>query len=309
MEAEQELASVAPQGETLLTIGVFDGVHAGHRYLLRKLQQRAADKNLLSGVVTFNPHPQSVLHPRNQLPWLSSLEDRVRAFQDLDINTIAVLTFTLKLAQMTARDFMSLLKEYLRTQGLMVGPDFALGRGGEGNINLLRALGQEMNFSVEVISPYTIDGEVVSSTLIRKALTEGDMRKVQKLMGRYFCLSGEVITSDRRGRILGFPTANLDVKSQQAIPGNGIYATLTQADGRQFPSATSIGTRPTFGEGKRTIETHLLNYKGDLYGKEIGVEFVQKLRDEQRFSSAEELRKQIEKDVREVEALLAREVK
>jgi len=309
MEIEQELASIAPQGDTLLTIGVFDGVHAGHRHLLEKLQQRATEKNLLSGVVTFNPHPQSVLHPHNQLPWLSNLEDRVRAFRELGINIVAVLTFTPKVAQLSAQEFISLVKKQLRMRGIMVGPDFALGRGQEGNIDLLRSLGREMEFSVEVIPPYTINGEVVSSTLIRQALARGDMRKVERLMGRYFYLGGTVITSDKRGRVLGFPTANLDIKPQQALPGNGIYATIAQVDGKQFPSATNIGIRPTFGEGEKTVETHLLNYKGDLYGKDIRLEFVQKLRDEQRFPSSEELKVQIEKDVREVEAILAKDLK
>jgi len=309
MEIEQELANITPQGETLLTIGVFDGVHAGHRYLLEKLQQRAAERNLLSGVVTFNPHPQSVLHPHNQLPWLSNLEDRVRAFQELGINIVAVLTFTPKVARLSARDFMSLLKKHLKMRGIMVGPDFALGRSQEGNIDLLRVLGHEMKFSVEVIPPFTIDGEVVSSTFIRQALIQGDMRRIERLMGRYFYLRGKVITSDKRGRVLGFPTANLDIKPQQALPGNGIYATIAQVDGKQFPSATNIGIRPTFGEGEKTVETHLLNYKGDLYGKDMRLEFVQKLRDEQHFSSSEELKVQIGKDVQEVEAILAKDLK
>jgi riboflavin kinase/FMN adenylyltransferase len=309
MEIEQELAKIVPQGESLLTIGVFDGVHAGHRYLLKKLQQRAKEKNLFSGVVTFNPHPQSVLHPHEQLPWLSNLEDRVRAFQELGVNIIAVLTFTPKIAQLRARDFMYLLKKHLKMQGIMVGPDFTLGRGQEGNINLLRALGHEMKFSMEVIPPFTIDGEVVSSTLIRQALIQGDMRRIEKMMGHYFYLKGKVITSDKRGRALGFPTANLDIEPQQALPGNGIYATITQVNSKRFPSATNVGTRPTFGEGKKMVETHLLNYKGDLYSKEIRVEFVQKVRDEQRFPSPEELKIQMGKDVQEVEAILAKELK
>ena len=309
MEIEQELASIAPKGETLLTIGVFDGVHAGHRYLLEKLQQRAAEKNLLSGVVTFNPHPQSVLHPNNQLLWLSDVEDRIRSLKELGINIVTVLTFTPKVAQLSAKEFMSLVKKQLRMRGIMVGPDFALGRGGEGNINLLHALGREMKFSVEVIPPFTIDGEVVSSTLIRQALVQGDMRKVERLMGRHFYLRGKVTTSDKRGRVLGFPTANLDIKPQQALPGNGIYATITQVDGKRFPSATNIGIRPTFGEGERMVETHLLNYKGDLYSREIRVEFVQKLRDEQRFPSPEELKAQIKKDIGDAEIVLAKDLK
>jgi len=218
---------------------------------------------------------------------------------------VAVLSFTPEVAQLSAQEFMSLVKKHLRMRSIMAGPDFTLGRGQEGNIQLLRALGREMKFSVEVIPPYTINGEVVSSTLIRQALTQGDMGKVRRLMGHYFQIGGKVIASDRRGRILGFPTANLDIKPQQALPGNGIYATITQVDDKQFPSATNIGTRPTFGEGEKNVETHLLNYKGDLYGKEIRVEFMQKLRDEQRFPSSEELKVQIRKDIREVEAILS----
>ena len=158
MEIEQELANMAPQGETLLTIGVFDGVHAGHRYLLKQLEQRAVERNLLSGVVTFDPHPQSVLHPHDQLPWLSSLDDRVTTLRQLGLKVVVVLTFTPELSRLSARGFMSLLKKHLKMRGIMVGPDFALGRAGEGNIDLLRTLGTEMRFTVEVIAPYTING-------------------------------------------------------------------------------------------------------------------------------------------------------
>jgi riboflavin kinase/FMN adenylyltransferase len=305
MEIEQELANITPQGETLLTVGVFDGVHAGHRYLLKQLQRQAANRDLLSGVVTFNPHPQSVLHPDDQLPWLSSLEDRVTTFRQLGLNIVAVLTFTDKVAQLSARDFLSLLKKYLKMRGILVGPDFVLGRAGEGNISVLRTLGNEMKFTVKVIPPYTINGEIVSSTLIRQALIQGDMRRVERLMSRRFYLRGKVITSDKRGRALGFPTANLDTEPRQALPGNGIYATITQVSGKRFLSATNVGTRPTFGPGEKTVETHLLDYQGDLYGKEIKVEFVQKVRDEQRFPSAEELKTQMRQDVQEVHAILA----
>jgi riboflavin kinase / FMN adenylyltransferase len=305
MGIEQELAILTPQADTILAIGVFDGVHAGHRYLLETLQQRAAERNLLSGVVTFSPHPQSVLRPHDQLPWLSSLEDRVTAFHQSGIDVVAVLTFTPEVARLGARDFISLLKKHLKMRGIIVGPDFTLGRGGEGNISLLRTLGDEMEFDVEVVSPYMINGDVVSSTLIRRALIQGDMKRVEKLMGRRFYLRGRVVTSDKRGRVLGFPTANVDVQPQQALPNDGVYATIVHIDTKHFPSATNIGTRPTFGEAKRMVEAHLLNYKGNLYGKEIRVEFVRKLRDERRFGSTEELKMQIERDVREIEALLA----
>jgi riboflavin kinase/FMN adenylyltransferase len=301
METQQELAKITPQGETFLTIGVFDGVHAGHRYLFRRLQQQAAKENLLSGVVTFNPHPQSVLNPAHQLPHLSDLDDRVMILQQLGLSIVTVLTFTAELARLSARDFVTMLRKYLKMRGIMVGPDFVLGRGGEGNISLLRTLGDEMDFTVHVIPSFTIEGDVVSSTLIRQSLARGDMRRVEKLMGRRFYLKGKVVTSDKRGRFLGFPTANLDIKPQQALPDDGIYATITLVNGERFPSATNVGTRPTFGKGERMVETYLLNYKGDLYGKQIRVEFVKKVREEQHFPSAEELVIQMRKDVQEVD--------
>ena len=308
MEILPELATIIPESEVLLSIGVFDGVHAGHRYLLKKLKQRAAEQNLLSGVVTFDPHPQSVLHPHDRLLWLSDVEDRIKTIKELGIDIVALLTFTPEVAQLSAKEFMYLLKERLKMRGIMVGHDFALGRHREGDIDLLRSLGRDMGFSVEVIPSYTVNGEVVSSTLIRQALAQGDMRKVRRLMGHYFRLRGRVVSSDKRGRALGFPTANLDVKPQQALPGDGTYATIAQVDGVQFLSATNVGIRPTFGEGRRRVETHLLNYKGDLYGKQISVEFVQKLRDERRFRSSQELKAQIEKDVRQAETVLAKEL-
>lgn len=307
MKIEQELANLVPQKETLLTIGVFDGVHTGHRYLLENLKQRAQKRNLFSGVVTFDPHPQSVLHPRSQPPWLSDLKDRVKSLQELGIDLVAVLSFTPEVSQLSAREFISLLKKYLRMRGLIIGPNFVLGRGREGSANLLQSLGQEMEFSVETIPPFTVDGEIVSSTLVRQTLAQGNMPKVGKLMGHYFYLGGKVITSKKRGRVLGFPTTNLDINPQQALPCNGVYATIAQVDDQQLPSATNIGVRPTFGNNEKTVETHLLNYEGALYGKEIRIEFIQKLRDEQCFGSPEELQAQIREDIREAAAILSQQ--
>ena len=309
MRIEQELAVAAPQRDTLLTIGVFDGVHAGHRHLLATLKQRAADRSLLSGVVTFDPHPQSVLHPDNELPWLSDVDDRVRSIRELGIDLVVVLTFTKEIALLTARQFLTMIKTHLRMRGIVVGPDFALGQGRAGSIDQLRELGRQLGFSVEAVSQYTANGEAVSSTLIRQALAEGNPRRVHAMMGRYFHVKGIVITSAKRGRKMGYPTANIDVRPQQALPGDGIYATIADVDGRRFASATNVGARPTFGDMRRTVEAYLLNYEGDLYGRELRLEFVQRVRDEQRFASAEELKRQIDRDVREVKAILGEDVR
>jgi len=309
MRIEQELAVAAPQRDTLLTVGVFDGVHAGHHHLLETLKLRAADRSLLSGVVTFNPHPQSVLHPDNELPWLSDIEDRVRSIRELGIDLVVVLTFTKEVALLTAQQFVTMLKKHLRMRGIVVGPDFALGQGRAGSIDQLRELGRQLGFSVEAVAQYTANGEAVSSTLIRQALAEGNTTKVHAMMGRYFHVKGIVITSAKRGRRLGFPTANIDIRPQQALPGDGIYATIADVDGRRFASATYVGARPTFGDMRRTVEAYLLNYEGDLYGRELKLEFVQKVRDEQRFASAEELKRQIDRDVREVRAILGEDLR
>lgn len=276
---------------------------------MERLHLQAADRSLLSGVVTFDPHPQSVLSPDSELPWLSNVEDRVQAIRDLGIDLVVVLTFTQEVALLESRQFMTMIKTHLRMRGIVVGPDFALGRGREGSIDRLHTLGQQLGFSVETVPRYTVNGEAVSSTLIRQALAEGNTIKVKRMMGRYFHIAGTVITSAKRGRELGFPTANIDVNPQQALPGNGIYATIAHVDGRRFASATNVGTRPTFGDMQRTVEAYLLNYKGDLYGRELKVEFVQKLRDEQRFPTSGELKKQIERDVQEVEAILAEDLR
>ena len=308
MGIEQELARLVPQRETVLTIGVFDGVHAGHNYLVNRLKERARKEGLLSGVVTFDPHPQWVLH-RDQLPWLSTLEERVNRLGQREIDFVAVLSFTPEVAQLGAQQFLSLLKKYLKMCVLVIGPDFALGRGREGNSTLLSALGKELGFTVETIPPFTIDGEVVSSTLIRQALAQGDMAKVTKLMGHPFDLVGEVVQGEKRGQALGFPTANLDIQPRQALPGDGVYATIAQVDGKRFASATNVGTRPTFGDGARTVEVYLLDYQGDLYGKQVKTEFVWKLRNEQYFTSSEQLKRQMKEDIENVRAILAKELK
>ena len=182
-------------------------------------------------------------------------------------------------------------------KGLVVGPDFALGRQREGDIENLRKLDQEMGFSLTVISPIIMDGDVASSSAIRAALSQGDMATVRRLLGRYFSLSGPVVAGAGRGQKLGFPTANVAIDHQQALPADGIYATLATVDGRTYQSVTNIGRRPTFDGGERSVEVYLLDYHGNLYGHKLRIEIVERLREEQRFASVEKLVEQIGKDV------------
>ncbi|MGA7676795.1 MAG: bifunctional riboflavin kinase/FAD synthetase [Dehalococcoidia bacterium] len=309
MQIEKELAKVKPQKETLLTIGVFDGIHLGHQRLLTHLRDEARKKNWLSSVVTFKSHPKAVLSPENKLLWLSDMETRISLIRNLGIDVIVVLPFTSELARLTAQRFVQLLKEYLKMRGLIIGPDFALGRDREGDAEKLRLLGQEMDFSVEVIPPVVIDGQVVSSSAIRQALAQGDMKKAEKLFGRLFSLSGVVVSGDGRGRTLGFPTANLELKPEQALPSDGVYATIAHVGRELMPSVTSIGVRPTFGSGKRLVETHVIDYEGDLLGQRLTLDLVDKLRDEKCFDTAEELKSQMGKDVEQARKILSERMK
>ncbi|TRZ93567.1 MAG: bifunctional riboflavin kinase/FAD synthetase [Dehalococcoidia bacterium] len=304
MQIEEELAKVKPQKETLLTIGVFDGVHLGHQHLLTHLRNEAREKGWLSGVVTFKSHPQAVLSHENKLFWLNDLETRISLLRGVGIDVIVVLSFTLELAQLTAREFVQLLKDYLQMRGLVIGPDFALGRNREGDAAQLRLLGQEMGFSVEVVPPLVLDGEVVSSSAVRQTLAQGNMEKVEKLSGRFFSLSGRVVSGDKRGRVLGFPTANLDVKPEQALPGDGVYVTVAYINHEALPSVTNIGIRPTFGGGERVIETYLLDYEGQVPEQKLRIDLVSRLRDERRFGTAEELKAQIRRDIDQARIIL-----
>ena len=303
MLVEQELARVVPEGETALTLGVFDGVHLGHKSLIHRLRQKAEREGLISGVLTFHRHPRLILSPQSQLTYLTSIEERIRLLQSLGVELIVTLSFTSELAQLGAREFVALLKRYLRMRQLLIGPDFALGRGREGDAVTLEALGQELGFGVEVVRAEVWQGEVVSSTAIRHALGRGDMLKVNQLLGRHFRLRGQVIKGDERGKVLGFPTANLIPDPEQALPPDGVYAGQALLGEGVYRAVTNIGVRPTFGGGRRLIEVHLLDFEGELYGTELDIELVERLRGEERFASAEELRAQIMKDVERTRAL------
>jgi riboflavin kinase/FMN adenylyltransferase len=232
------------------------------------------------------------------LPWLTDLEQRTALLKEEGVDVVVPLSFTRQLANLSPERFLSLLKEHLRMMGLVVGPDFALGKKREGDIDTLRRLGREMGFSVTVMPPMTIDGRVVSSTAIRQALAEGDMEKAQKLLGRPFRLEGRVVSGDKRGRKLGFPTANLETAPGQALPTGGVYACRAYVNGKAYSTMTNIGSHPTFGGGKKLIEAYLIDYNGDLYGRELAIDIIERLRDEKKFDTAEQLEEQVAEDVR-----------
>ena len=304
MLVEEELSRFSPEKDTLLTVGVFDGVHLGHKHLISQLVGKAEQEGLLSGVVTFRQHPQEVMRPDMKLPFLTNLAEREKLLKNEGVDIIVPLIFTAETAKLNARDFIGLLVKYLHMRGMVIGPDFALGKKREGNADALYLLGRERGFSVTVVPPVVVDGEIVSSTAIRKALSDGDVHKVKRLAGRSFSLRGHVVAGAGRGVALGFPTANLDIGPEQALPADGVYASWVSIDGETFPSLTNIGTSPTFGDNRRAVEVYIVDYESDLYRREIVIEFVERLRGERKFDSIEELKRQIAEDVKRGVALL-----
>lgn len=305
MSFRQRLAEVAPDRDTVLTIGVFDGVHLGHRHLLRQLIQKAKPDQQ-PGIITFSNHPATVLRPDVPVSYITTIEQKISLLHKEGIELVVPLEFTRELSQLSADEFVRLLAEGLRMKGLVVGPDFALGRNRQGDLPFLREAGKQLGFWVESVEPLVVDGVIVRSRRVRQAITQGDLVTGNKFLGRLFQLSGTVVTGDRRGRELGFPTANLALRPNMMLPGDGIYATWAIIDGVRHPSATSIGIRPTFGLTERLVEVYVMDFNADLYGQEIGVKFVEKLRNQESFSSIESLIQQVEQDVADARLVLAR---
>lgn len=261
---------------------------------------------MLSGVVTFRQHPEEIISQQNRLPFLTGLSQRIELLKKEGVDMVVILSFTRELARLPARRFISLLQRHLRMRGLVIGHDFALGRNREGSAEVLHTLGQEMNFSVTEVAARLINGEVVSSTAIRKALAEGDMKRVHRLIGRYFSLEGRVVTGEHLGTKLGFPTANLEIDPAQALPADGVYATRAYIEDKSYPSMTNIGIRPTFGGHHHSVEVYVLDYQGNLYRREIRIDIVDRIRDEKRFDSAQRLKEQIAEDIKRGRAILSR---
>ncbi|MCH8801953.1 MAG: bifunctional riboflavin kinase/FAD synthetase [Chloroflexi bacterium] len=296
MSFRQRLASAAPGKETVVTIGVFDGVHQGHRHLLRQVVQLAADRYVPT-VITFSNRPVTVLRPGTEPSYLTTLEQRVDLIKQQGIELVVCLEFTLELAQVTAADFAKVLAESLNMKGLVLGPDSAVGKDRQGDLAFMQQQGEQLGFWARSVEPFEIEGQPVKSRRIRDAVSNGNMAVCPELLGRNHLLSGVVVLGDQRGRTLGFPTANLEVDPQLLLPGDGIYATWAIIDGERHQSATSIGVRPTFGLSNRLVEVFVMDFSDDIYGKTIGVEFIKKVRDQEKFDGLDELVKQINQDV------------
>lgn len=290
--------------ETAVTIGVFDGVHVGHRRVIADLMSLAASASLSPAIVTFDPHPLSILAPERAPLMLTSVDQRIDQFRQLGAEIAGVLDFP-DIRQLLADEFCEVvLSQALRARRVVVGADFRFGRDRGGDANLLISEGQRLGFEVSVVDLVGTEDGVVSSTKIRQLIGDGLVEEASVLLGRPYQLAGEVIEGDKRGRMLGFPTANIGITPDRQLPGRGVYAGTATVEGEVYAAAINVGTRPTFDGRGTTIEAHLLDYTGDLYGRFLSFDFRAKLRDEVRFAGAEDLIRQIRRDVERVREVL-----
>jgi riboflavin kinase/FMN adenylyltransferase len=296
--SREELARHGVGRPLAVTVGVFDGVHLGHRYLIDGLKERARARGLASGVVTLHPDPVQVLRPDIRVAYVSSLEERIELLRSTGVDAVAPLTFTSEVAELSASDFLEMLRSSLDMRFLLMGPDHAFGRGREGTPARAAEIGEELGFEVEVLpSPLAGTSGAVSATAVRNALADGDMEVVERLLGRAFSIRGPVVRGNERGRTIGYPTANIAVTPDRALPAYGVYVTRATVAGRSYASATNIGINPTFNDQRPSIETYILDFEGDLYGREMRVEVLHRLRGEIKFDSIEALTSAIGDDV------------
>jgi riboflavin kinase/FMN adenylyltransferase len=288
-----------------LTVGVFDGVHRGHQQIIKRLTAGAHAHDAPAVVLTFDPHPASVLGGHD-IKCLTLPDERADLLKQLGVDVVITQRFTRELSTVTAYDFMSLLTRQLGLKHLLIGYDFALGKGREGNAARLTEIGSEFGYRVEVVSALSDESGVISSTAIRKLIEVGNVGEAAHLLGHFYSLHGPVIRGDGRGRTIDVPTANIAYADDKMIPAKGIYACWAYWNGQKHLAAINIGTNPTFTPDKETpnVEAHLLDFRREIYGEDLRLEFVARLRDERKFDSVEALLEQIWKDVEATRRIL-----
>ena len=292
---------------TVVTVGTFDGVHLGHRYVLERLVALGRQSGLRTLLVTFEPHPLEVVQPERAPLRLTVHDEKIEALADSGLDYVAIVPFTTALQQLSARDYVRrVLHERFRMRRLLIGEDHGFGRGREGNVATLRALGAEQGFGVEVVGRITAaDGSRLSSSVARDAVASGELDRAARILGRPYVLLGTVGHGARRGRLLGFRTLNLEAPPpEKLLPAEGVYAVRTATPTGVFAGMMNLGPRPTFGESARSLEVHLFDADGDWYHAPVRLEFVRRLRDTRKFESAEALVQQLRRDEVEARAVL-----
>jgi riboflavin kinase/FMN adenylyltransferase len=286
-----------PNTRAVATIGNYDGVHLGHRAILKSVADRARDLGEVSLLITFDPHPLSVVAPERRPRLIDTRRQKLEQLESTGLDAVLILSFTPALAALSGeRFFDEVLGSQVLLSAVHVGANFRFGRGRSGGLDLLRRIGAERGFDVVEVPAVSLGDRVVSSSTIRALIGDGDVTTAGRMLGRSYALLGEVVPGDGRGRGLSFPTANLRVRNE-LVPKTGVYVTETFFDAMRYPSVTNVGTRPTFDDSRLTVETHLLDFEGDLYSKEIEVRFMARIRDESRFPGPDALSDQIARDL------------
>jgi len=288
------------------TIGNFDGIHLGHRHIFQRMMEEAEQEGCKTVVISFDPHPKMVLHPdRRPFYLISSAEEKINLLREIGIGAFLVIPFSLEYSRTTAREFVrDMLWEKLRIRKIIIGHDYTFGRGKEGNESFMAAEGRRLGFAVEAMNAFCVGKEIVSSTKIREAILRGDVRFAAALLGRPYNLSGRVVSGERRGLELGFPTANIEA-NKELLPPRGVYAIRCLLGGKSFDGVVNIGVNPTFAGGKLSVEVHIFDFHRNIYGEILDVLFVERLRAEIRFESPEKLIAQIKRDTVQARALLS----
>ena len=289
-----------PWSSSVLTLGVFDGMHSGHQGLIRRLQKRSRKGDRARVLVTYHPHPDLVLGKRKSAAGveLYTYEEKLALFQRFDLDAVVFLPFTEQLARMTALRYLKeILLGKLRANHIIIGYDQCFGRGRKGNYQFLKQMSRRYGYAVERIAAIRSRGRTVSTSLIRTLVAEGDIARANSLLGHSFFVTGTVVRGSQRGADLGFPTANLEIPTTKLIPGGGVYGAVAEHGPERYRAMVNIGTNPTFGGAALSVEAHLLDFSGDLYGRRLRLHFTSRFRDEQRFESADELIVQLGKDL------------
>jgi riboflavin kinase/FMN adenylyltransferase len=297
---------------SVVTVGEYDGVHRGHRTIVSEMHRLAAERGCATAVVTFDRHPATIVRPESAPLLLCDLDHKLELLAETGVDYTLVVEFTPEQAEVPAEVFArQVLVDCLQARAVVVGADFHFGKGRRGNVETLGVVGDEFGYEVlglPLVKHLTGEGEVISSTSIRAALSDGDVEKAHRLLGRPFEVRGVVTPGDRRGRTIGFPTANIPTTSDLQVPADGVYAAwYIREDGKEYPAAVNIGKRPTFYDDvdKSLIEAHLIGFRGDLYGESAKIRFVRRLRGERKFEGIEPLKEQLVKDVADASKCLS----
>jgi len=293
--------------DVVLTLGNFDGIHLGHQRLIALMLERAKEIEGISAVLSFDPHPQAVLSPLNRPYLITTPTEKASLVEKLGVDMLLLLNFDRLIARMSPEDFISyILKNGLGVREILVGEGFVFGYRRKGDIKCLRELGKKYGFHTEGVEPVRIEGEVVSSSRIREMLLEGDVSGAERLLGRPFSLGGTVIAGHRRGRALGFPTANISPPPEKIIPAEGVYLVSVEIGEEVFDGLLNIGRNPTFADMDLSLEVYILDFDRDIYGRKLSLTFRERLRKEITFETKEELMKQVREDERRAREILSR---